>query len=341
MKKRYERLLVTGAGGFIGSHVALAAQNRGDTVRALIRPTSCGRQLLTDHGVELALGDLLNPADVRAALTGCDAVVHCAAQVGDWGESASYRQANVVATKLLADLAAAEGVKTFVLMSSLGVYAPRHHYGTDETTAPEAQGLDAYTRTKAEAEAVVRTIAAAHGMTALLLRPGFVYGPRDRHVLPQLIKNLRANRFAYIGDGKLYLDQIYIGNLVEAVFLALGAPAELSGEAFNLTDPELVTRLEFVGTVARLLHLPEPHLHLPAKAAYLLTQILDRGGRFFGLRHPPILSKARYKFLALNLEFSIEKAKSLLGYAPTWSFAAGMDITIAALEPQLYKIIVK
>ena len=332
MKKRYERLLVTGAGGFIGSHVALSAVRAGYAVQALIRPASPGRALLERQGVKLIVGDMMNEGDVRQALAGCDAVVHCAAQVGDWGASKTYRQANVVATKMIADAAAAKKVKRFVLMSSLGVYAARHHYGTDETTPPASRGLDAYTRTKAEAEAVVRAASSAERMSAVILRPGFVYGPRDRHVLPQLISTLKSGRFAYIGDGQRRLDQIFIGNLVDAVFLALDAPPSLNGEAFNVTDPELVTRREFVGTVARLSGLPEPTLCVPVWPAYLLTQLLDRGGRLLNLSEPPMLSKARYKFLALNLEFSIEKAKSHLGYAPTRHFAEAMAETIAALS---------
>jgi nucleoside-diphosphate-sugar epimerase len=325
----YQRLLVTGAGGFVGSHVVTAALARGYKLRSFERPTSPGRGYLDSIGIEVHNGDLTDGDALRRAIQGCDAIVHCAAHVGDWGHPAVYRRVNVDSLKVMADAAADAGVKTFVLMSSLGVYPARHHYGTDESAAMALDGLDAYTRTKAEAEVVLREVAQSRGLHTIMLRPGFVYGPRDRRVLPRLLETLRAKRFAYIGDGMRELDQIYVGNLVDAVFLALDAPRSLAGEAFNLTDPELVTRREFVGTVARLAGLPEPRLFIPERPAYVLTNILDRAGRLLRLSEPLLLSKARYKFLALNLNYSTAKARNLLGYAPRYHFPQAMAETMA------------
>ena len=76
-------------------------------------------------------------------------------------------------------------------MSSLGVYEGRDHHGTDETVPPAANSLDAYTRSKTEAEALVLDFHRQHGLPAAVVRPGFIYGERDRTVLPKLLLNLR------------------------------------------------------------------------------------------------------------------------------------------------------
>src|SRR5439155_4719813 len=124
-------------------------------------------------------------------------VFNCAAKVGDWGTLDEFRRLNVEAFRLLLDAAADAKVERFVHVSSLGVYEGRDHYGPDETTPPAAESLDAYTRSKVEAEALALSYFAERGLPVAIVRPGFIYGPRDRTVLPKLVKALRSGRFAY------------------------------------------------------------------------------------------------------------------------------------------------
>jgi len=125
--------LITGATGFVGGHVAEAAKARGFTVRALARPSS-DTSLLDRLGVTIQRGDLADAAAVRQAVDGADHVVHCAAKVGDWGPIDEYRQVNVEGLRVLLEACKSQGLfPRFILMSSLGVYATRHHHGTDET----------------------------------------------------------------------------------------------------------------------------------------------------------------------------------------------------------------
>ena len=116
---------------------------------------------------------------------------NCAAKVGDWGTLDEFRRLNVDALRLLLDAAAEARVERFVHVSSLGVYEGRDHYGTDETVPPAANSLDAYTRSKTEAEALVLQYHREHGLPAAVVRPGFIYGERDRTVLPKLINSLK------------------------------------------------------------------------------------------------------------------------------------------------------
>ena len=88
----------------------------------------------------------------------------------------------------------------FIHMSSLGVYAARHHRGTDESEPLPERHMDGYTQTKVEAETLALAAHRDHGVPVVILRPGFVYGPRDRTVLPKLLNSLRTGRFAYFGS---------------------------------------------------------------------------------------------------------------------------------------------
>ena len=176
-----DQILVTGATGLVGSHVAEQARKRGIRVRALCRPAA-DSSLLRRWGVEIVAGDLDDAASLKTACVGATVIVHCAAMVGDWGQTAEYRRVNVHGTRTLLDAAMATGtLKRWIQISSLGVYSGGDHYGTDETTAPNTDGIDGYTLTKVESEQLVCDYITQRQLPAVVLRPGFIYGPRDPH----------------------------------------------------------------------------------------------------------------------------------------------------------------
>ena len=256
-----ECLFVTGGTGLVGSHVVEEAIARGFRVRAPVRASSDTRWL-DRWKAEKIVGDLEDRQALRTGVQGADRIVNCAAKVGDWGTLAEFRRLNVEALRLLIDAGVEANVKRFVHVSSLGVYEARDHFGTDETVPPAADSLDAYTRSKTEAEALVMEAIKTRGLPATIVRPGFIYGPRDRTVLPKLIKVLRSGRFAYFGSGEQAMNCVYVKNLVYGIFLALEKP-EAVGEIFNLTDGARVTKRQFIGRVAELAGLRPPKRAIP------------------------------------------------------------------------------
>ena len=316
-------IFITGATGLVGSHATEEAVKRGHHVRALVRPTS-DTSWLKQWGVQTIVGDLEDANTMRAGVAGAQWVFNCAAKVGDWGTLEEFRRLNVEALRLLLDAAVAAKVERFVHVSSLGVYEGRDHYGTDETVAPAANSLDAYTRSKTEAEALVLEYHRRHGLPAAIVRPGFIYGERDRTVLPKLLLNLRRGSFAYFGSGDQVLNCIYVKNLVHGIFLAAENPAAI-GAVFNLTDGQPVTKKQFVGRVAELAGLKRPTRRIPLRLARLLANVFEGGAKLRGAKNPPIINKARFKFLGLNLDYSIEKARRVLGYQPPFTFEQGIE----------------
>lgn len=339
-------VFITGATGLVGSHVAEEAARRGYRVRALVRSSSDTRFLDT-LGVEKIVGDLEDAIALRQGCAGADWVLNCAAKVGDWGELDEFRRLNVDALRLLLDAAVEGGVRRFVHVSSLGVYEGRDHHGTDETVPPALNSLDAYTRSKTEAEALLlayrrageplvdalpyvaqvlsrsRIPAERRALDVAIVRPGFIYGERDRTVLPKLVGRLRGRVFAYFGSGDQILNCIYVKNLVHAIFLAAESPAAV-GEVFNVTDGQRVTKREFVGRVAELAGLPRPKRRIPRWLAYRLAVLMERGAKRRKATEPPLINMARYKFLGLNLDYSIEKARKLLCYEAPYTTEDGL-----------------
>jgi nucleoside-diphosphate-sugar epimerase len=318
--------LVTGATGFVGSHVAERAKALGHAVRTLARPSS-DLSFPKSLGIEIVPGDVTDPAAVRRACEGVDNVLHCAAKVGDWGPVDEYRTVNVDGLRNLLEAVKGNSLKRFVLVSSLGVYAARHHHGTDESEPLPEFHIDGYTQTKVEAEKLALEYVRKHNLPVTIVRPGFIYGPRDRTVLPRIATRLKEGSVIYIAKGRYALNTTYVGNLVDAIFLALVNPKAI-GEVFNVTDGEFVPKRRFFEAIADGLGLPRPRRSVPLPLAKFIANWRERVYRRQNRPTPPRVTQAQVKFAGLNLDFSIAKARTVLGYEPETSFAEGMAAAV-------------
>ena len=320
-------LLVTGATGLVGSHVAERARKLGIRTRALVR-FEAETRLLDEWGVEIIRGDMTDRPSLKKAVTDATLIVHCAAKVGDWGPVEAYRLVNVQGLEnLLAEVEASGTLRRFIHISSLGVYEARDHYGTDETELPNTDGIDGYTLTKFESEQVVLKQIADNDFPATILRPGFIYGPRDRTVLPRILEKLKLKSVKFLGSPEKLMNNTFVGNLVDAVFAAIERD-ETIGELYNITDGRLVSKREFMSTIAEVAGYDVPSKSVPLPVARFLAKVMEGTWRLLGKKEAPILSNARIKFLGLNLDYCIDKAKRELDYQPHIDFSNGMKQTV-------------
>jgi len=154
-----------------------------------------------------------------------------------------------------------------------------------------------------------------------------VYGPRDNHVLPRLLTNLRAGKVVYLGSGRQALGPIYIGNLIHVIWLALEHEGAV-GETFNVADDQRVSKKEFIDRVAELTGYPAPHKHLPLGVAKLLAHLMSATGKLLGAKEAPLLTKNRLKFMGMDLDYSIEKVKAVLGYKSLYTWEEGLKAAV-------------
>lgn len=319
-------LLVTGATGFVGSHVADRARKSGYRVRALCRMESDIR-LLQKWGVEIVTGSIVEPYSVQGAVRDVTHIVHCAAKIGEWGEIGPYRDVNVMGLEHLLEAAArSDSLRRLVHLSTQGVYPFRDHFGTEESEPLQA-GSDPYSITKVEAEQLLREFVRRDKVPAVVLRPGWIYGPRDRTVLPRILERMERGQLCFIGSGEQKLSNTYVAHLVDAIFLALEQPGVV-GEAFNITDGRLVDRREFFNTIAALADLRPVTRHVPFWLAQGAATLLAGAYRMLNAPDPPILTTAGLKLLGLNLEFSLQKARRMLGYDPQVDFQEAIQTTM-------------
>jgi nucleoside-diphosphate-sugar epimerase len=234
---------------------------------------------------------------------------------------------NVEGLRNLLDVGLGRQLDRFVHVSTLGVYAARHHHGTDETEPLPNDHIDGYTQSKVEAERLALQYLRKQNVPVTVLRPGFVYGPRDRTVLPRLVERLKERSVIYIARGRFALNTTYVGNIADAVLLAIDAPAEtVVGEVFNITDGEFVSKRKFFETIADGLGLKRPRGFppVPVWLARMMANWREGAFRRQNKPHPPRITQAQLKFAGLNLDFSIAKARTKLGYTPRVLFDEGM-----------------
>jgi len=319
---------ITGATGMVGSHLARRLLDEGWRVRALVRASS-DTALLKSWGVELVEGDVgeANPA-LAACLADADYVFHCAAMVSDWAPLEDMMRVNVHGTRHLAEAAVACGrLKRFVYLSSMVVFGMHPQRDFDES-APRIHTGDHYNLTKIRAEELVQQFARDRGLPVSIVRPPYLYGPRDRQFLPRVLENLKNGQFRFVGSGRQPLSLTYVGNLVEALWLAATKP-EAKGEVFLITDGEAITRERILEIVCEETGYPMPTRHVPRWLVRAVCPIFEGLYSLRRTAEPPLVNKFRLKFMSTPLTYSIAKARRVLGYEPKTTTEQALRQTLA------------
>ena len=301
------RVAVTGASGFVGGAVARWLAGQGHTVHSFgRRPAHALRTVLPDYRQwDVTTDDAVVPA--------VDAVVHCAAHVGQWGAARPYHDVNVEGTRrVLERLAAAERV---VHLSSASVYAsdvPKVQVREDARIGEPA--LTEYARTKALGEAIVR----ASGRAAVILRPHIVYGAGDTTLWPRLLAARRFGCLAVPGDGTNRVSVTHVFNLALAVECALRAPPHAA--TYNVSDGDDASVGELLGTMLRRHGLAPRLLFVPRPLAWGAATAGEWWARALRREREPTLTRYVVANLADECTLDISRARSALGYAPRHTF---------------------
>ncbi len=308
--------LVTGATGFIGSHVCEALLARGEAVRALVRPSSSRRFLPV---VETACANLETGEGVREALNGVDLVIHLAGATKAL-RTLDYYKANVRDTEALVHVAAGQGSR-FVHVSTLAAIGPSPD-GNPINEDAEPRPVTHYGKSKLQAERIVRAVAPQ----AVIVRPPVVYGPRDTGVL-EVLRPISKGWALEIAGGERWFSAIYVGDLVEGI-LAAADRALAAGRTYFLAHPERVSWREFAATAGRIIGRHPSTLRLPivaAQAAGLCAELWSQV-----TRKPAILSREKVaEACCAAWVCDTSRASRELGFGARTSLEKGLAETLA------------
>ncbi|MCA1686805.1 MAG: NAD-dependent epimerase/dehydratase family protein, partial [Planctomycetia bacterium] len=328
--------LVTGATGMLGSHIAEKLVARGREVRALVRPGS-DTQFLRSLGVALVEGDLTDPASCESVVRGVEVVYHSAAKVGDWGPWREFQASCIDATRNLAEASLAAGVSRFLHISSTSAYGHPAEGGPPIVeSAPMGQNMwiwDAYTRSKVESEKVVWGLASARGLPLTVIRPSWLYGERDRTTTARLVGRLRDRKVLLIGRGDNPLSAVYAGIVADAALLAAGDPGS-AGEAYNITNQGPITQRAFFDLLADAAAAPRVVRKVPYRIAYAVAFAFEAKGRLLRQPRPPWVTRYATWLMGRHLEYSTEKARTRLGWAPALTYPDSIRRTVRWLNEQ-------
>ncbi len=324
------RVLVTGASGLLGSHIAERLAGQGHSVVALVRQES-RTEFLASLGVKIVRGDLTDPAACDRALSGVSWVFHCAAKVGDWGSWNEFQVGCIDATRTLAEASRRAGIDRFIHLSSTSAYGhpPDQPEPIDET-APLGQNvwvLDHYTRSKVECEQLLWQMARTRSLPLTVIRPSWLFGERDRTTIPRLIQEFRWNRVTIVGKGDNPLSAVYAGVVADAALLAAADPGSVN-EAYNITSHSRITQREFLDMLADALGAPRVTWRYPFWYAFYGGFALEIRERALFHKKPPRVTRYGAWLLGRHLEYSTEKARRKLGWTPALSYRQSIERTI-------------
>jgi nucleoside-diphosphate-sugar epimerase len=249
--QRAPSVLVVGGTGFIGRRLVHRLAETGHGVRVLTRNARAAALEFEGLDVELLTGSHGDRQCVQEALRGIDAVYHLAKCEGKrWQD---YLEADVEPTRVLAEAAAAAGVKRFIYTGTIASYAtgnPRDVIDNRTPVDPAIRRRSLYARSKAACEALLQTLQRERGLPLVILRPGIVIGPGSPPAHLGVARFASETRADYWGDGTAALPLVLVDDVAEALFLAMGTPG-IEGQTLLVTSPPLLTAREYVAEVAR------------------------------------------------------------------------------------------
>jgi nucleoside-diphosphate-sugar epimerase len=316
------RVLVTGATGFTGAHLAARLAADGHRVRALVRQRDRAGSL-DSLGIESVGGDLRDSASLARAVEGIEVVYHIAAMYRQAGVATkTYLAVNATAVGSLVEAAARAGVKRLVHCSTVGVHGDIRQPPANED-APLAPG-DIYQQTKLEGERLARDVGHRTGLPVTILRPTGIYGPGDRRLL-KLFRGIARGRWITLGSGEIYYHLTYIDDLVAGIVLCGEHPAA-ANRTYILAGPEVTKLNELVSLIADEAGVAPPRLHLPIWPFWLAGALCEAVTLPFGVE-PPIYRR-RVDFFSKSRAFDIARARAEIGYAPAVGLREGIRRTL-------------
>jgi nucleoside-diphosphate-sugar epimerase len=320
-----ERVVITGATGFLGGTLARRLAARGVEVTGLGRGEAQGRALEA-AGVKFVKVDLGERGPTMEALRGATVAFHCAGLSSLWGSKAEFWRANVEATRHVIEGCERHGVARLVHVSTPSMYQDGQSRRSVREDEPlPKRFINHYAASKWEADQLVLG-AARRGLWAVMLRPRAVFGPGDPSVFPRLLRVLETGRLPRVGSGQNRVDLTFIENAVDALELAAVAPSRCAGQVYNVSNGEPVVLWEVIGRLAARLGLPPIRGRVPRAPVYGLAVVAERAYRALDLPREPALTRYGVDVLTLDMTLDISKARAELGYEPRVSVDEGLEI---------------
>lgn len=323
-------VLVTGGGGFLGSHIAARLRERGDRVQVL------GRKKYVFEGIESIQADVRDRDAVFSACEGKDAVFHAASIPLIWGDRKEFFDVNVEGTRNVIDACRKHSIKKLIYTSSPSVvFDSSDMEGVDESVPYPKSYLCDYPRTKAMAERLVLDSNGKDGLLTVSLRPHLIWGPGDTHLIPRILDRASKGRLIRVGDGRNKVDIIYIDNAVEAHIRACDCLVEgspVAGHAYFVSDGKPVVLWDWINRLLEMQGLPRVSKSISYRGGYILGMLMEAAYHLFPIPGEPRMTRFLAAQLATSHYFDMSRARKDFAYNPIIDQEEGMRRLIQSLR---------
>lgn len=315
------RIFLTGGSGYVGRNLIRHFVALGIEVTALVR-SEASEQVVRTLGASPYRGDILGTG-VGAGMSGCDALVHAAADTDHGLATCRQRQVNEAGTRAVIEAARMAGIRKVVHLSTESVLATgRPLVNVNETMPLPNRFAGGYSSSKAAAERIALGNNAP-GFSVVVLRPRFVWGRDDTTALPALLEAARTGKLAWISGGSYLTSTTHIANLCVAVERALTIGR--GGETYFISDGAPLPFRTFVSALLETQGLVPPEKSLPRAIVRTIAAIGDLLAFASGGRITPPLTLQSYATSAVEISLDIGKVRRELGYAPVISREEGLE----------------
>ena len=320
-----QKILVTGANGFIGSNLVKRLLYEGNEVRSLVRKTS-DLSFLDGLNTELFYGDINNVESLKTALNDIDLVFHVAGLAADWGPYSIFDKVNFQGTKNVAQTAANAKVKKLVYISTVAF----HGFGKINMTeeSPVAKNLIPYADTKYKAEQWLWDFQNQTDMKITAVRPGNVFGVNDRTFMLKYLEAMQTGKFMEVNKGRSKTCPVFIDNLIDVITL-ISREDKADGHAFIATDGLDIDWHTFNSKLADGLGIKLPKASIPYGVAYPVAKTYYGIHKTLGLKSEPFLTPYRINNGGKDYHFSIGKLQRFFDYQPRTGLDEAVEKTVA------------
>ena len=313
------RIAVTGGSGFLGAEVVAQLRAAGHQVL----PISRG-QIATADFVKC---DILETAKLTNIFRDCDVVIHCAALSAPWGKRGDFLRQNVLGTVSVVKACETAKVKRLIHVSSSSVYfSYDDRFGILET-AKLPKPVNAYAESKQKAELEL----AKFSGEVFVARPRGMFGPRDLHLLPRLLRVMQSRPLPLLRQGLAQVDITDVAVVADALVAMIAAPANLAG-TYNISQGDPIMIADLVSRISAGLNLQVRWRSMPISVAMAGAFAMEIAARLDPLQREPLVTRYGLGLFAYSHTLDISKAGLQLNWKPIYSLAQSLERTFAAMK---------
>jgi nucleoside-diphosphate-sugar epimerase len=322
------KVMLTGATGFIGTHLVRRLVEEGHTVRTLVRNSSKLTHL-RELPVDVTWGDIRDKSSLIEASKDVEVIYHLASLRDRWGRDDETMEVNFRGTRSLLDAASRNGVGRFIYCSSVSVFGFPSLLPIDESFP--YQPVVAYGVSKMESEILVRDYGSKYGLPWVIVRPVITYGPGDKNGFLTKLIRLVSNRLCpLIGSGNNRVHLCYIEDTTRGLLLAMRDKA--LGRDYIIAGRNPVTIRDLAGSIEKTLQNRALRLRIPIWLGKLTGSAIETWYKSMGLEDSPPIDRHKVDMVAKDRCYDISRAEKELGFTPQVDYAEGFEKTINWLK---------